>query len=368
VRLLLNAAESEVASLGGDFTYYRGLQALSSDDLRLTMLPDSRAREAQMFRRRLAGAMCRSWLPAPLRRNLLVRSRSMPIGRTEAQGADAILSHIWFPFQRQNQGTPVIWSSQGISPGRYYEYANRGRFNVEDVVYLYSVLGRAASALLVWTEAGAKRLVDACPFLAAKVEVIPALVAGAEDDVPEKPSLQDGVIRLLFIGADAERKGLRDALSSFDSARRSAHSATFTVVSRPSAELVAQLGSTPNVGFIPSSSSVDVMRLMTESDILVLPTRADTYALTAVEAMARGCAVLISDLEPLPEVVPDGQVGFVVPIGDVNLLARHMKDLMVNNSLLRTMQGEARRLYLGRHSPAAFQARLKKLAASIVAS
>jgi glycosyltransferase involved in cell wall biosynthesis len=174
------------------------------------------------------------------------------------------------------------------------------------------------------------------------------------------------VIRLLFIGSDAERKGLREALGAFESARGSVGSARFTVVSRPTADLLTKLETTPDVRFIPSGSSVNVIELMRESDILVLPTRADTYALTAVEAMARGCAVLISDLEPLPEVVPDGKVGFVVPIGDVNGLSRRMRDLMVGGALLRTMQAEARKLYMARHSPAVFRARLEQLTASVL--
>jgi glycosyltransferase involved in cell wall biosynthesis len=290
----------------------------------------------------------------------------MPIEPVGARGADAIFSHIWYPLQGRSHGKPVIWSSQGISPARYYQYVNRGRFDVEDVVQLYRVLGRDASALLIWTDAGAKRLVDACPFLDDKVSVIPAPIVGAEDEVDTKPSARDGVIRLLFIGGDAERKGLREALGAFESARHSVGSAIFTVVSRPSADLRKKLEATRDVRLVHSSSSVDVSELMKESDILVLPTKADTYALTAVEAMARGCAVLISDLEPLPEVVPDGKVGFVVPIGDVNALARRMRDLMAGGSLLRTMQAEARKRYLERHSPAVFRARLEQLAAAVL--
>ncbi|MHB8589534.1 MAG: glycosyltransferase family 4 protein [Candidatus Dormibacteraceae bacterium] len=366
MRLLLNATESELANLGGDLTYYRDLQLLSSEDLRLTLLPESRARRAQLFARRVAGVMCRSWLPAPLRRNLLVRSRAMPIEPASAHSADAILSHIWYPLQGRSHGKPVIWSSQGISPGRYYEYVNRGHFDVEDVVHLYSEFGRDAAALLIWTHAGARRVMEACPSLARKVEVIPAPIIGAEDEVDVKPSSRDGVIRVLFIGTDAERKGLREALLAFESARTSVGSAQFTVVSRPPADLLTKLDATPDVRFIPSRSSVNVIELMKESDILVLPTKADTYALTAVEAMARGCAVLISDLEPLPEVVPDGKVGFVVPIGDVNALSSRMTDLMVQNSLLRTMQVAARSLYLERHSPTVFRASLEKLTAAVL--
>jgi glycosyltransferase involved in cell wall biosynthesis len=288
----------------------------------------------------------------------------MPIGPAGANGADVILSHIWYPLEPRAHRKPVIWSSQGISPARYYEHVNRGHFDFGDVVHLYTVFGRDAAALLIWTEAGAKRVLEACPFLESKVVVIPAPILGADDEPEEKPSMRDGVIRLLFVGADAERKGLREALHAFELAHPSAGTSTFTVVSRPADDLLRKLEATPGVRFIASGSSVNVTELMNESDILLVPTKADTYALTAVEAMARGCAVVISDLEPLPEVVPD-RAGFVVPIGDVDTLTARMKELMAGGSVLRAMQSEARQVYRERHAPSVFRARLEQLARRI---
>jgi glycosyltransferase involved in cell wall biosynthesis len=169
------------------------------------------------------------------------------------------------------------------------------------------------------------------------------------------------LIRLLFIGVDAEKKGLREALSGFAAARRSGGDARFTVVSRPPADLLEQLKWTPDVRLIPPCGQEDIFALMEESDILVLPTKADTYALSTVEAMARGCAILTSDIEPLPEVVPHGRAGFLVPLGDVAGLTRFMRDLIYQPSLLRTMQVDARHVYLERHTPALFRDRLGQL-------
>jgi glycosyltransferase involved in cell wall biosynthesis len=363
---VLNATEAELARLGGDLTYYRDLQRMSTDDLIMNLLPDSPARKGELVVRRVGGVMCRSWMPTPVRRRLLVRSRVMQLTSPEAARGDVILSHIWYTFQRQDRQTPVIWSSQGIAPSSYYEYVNRGHFDFEDVVHLYNVFGRDAAALLIWTHAGAKALVDACPSLAPKVVVIPAPIVGAEDGVGEKPSIRDGVIRFLFVGGDAERKGLRAALNAFASVRGATGAARLTVVSRPPATLMEELHATPEVRFIPSGSSVNVIELMTDSDVLVLPTKADTYALTAVEAMARGCAILISDLEPLSEVAPDGRVGFVVPVGDVASLTGCMRTLVSQPSVLRAMQSGARKVYLERHSPTAFRTALGKLTADLI--
>jgi len=67
--------------------------------------------------------------------------------------------------------------------------------------------------------------------------------------------------------------------------------------------------------------------------------------------MAYGCAVIISGLEPLPEVIPDGEVGFAVPCGDVPSLANRMELLVSQRNLLRQFQAHARSRYGEYHAP-----------------
>jgi glycosyltransferase involved in cell wall biosynthesis len=137
-------------------------------------------------------------------------------------------------------------------------------------------------------------------------------------------------------------------------------------VSRPPPELVNDLQATPGVRFIPTSTSVDVRQLMAESDVLVIPTRADTYAKVAVEAMAAGCAVVITDMDPLPEVVPDGQAGFSVPVGDHAALVGRLAALAQNDGLLRRMQAEARRLHLRRNAPGVVRGQIREMVEEVL--
>jgi len=87
-------------------------------------------------------------------------------------------------------------------------------------------------------------------------------------------------------------------------------------------------------------------RLMEESDVIVLPTHAETIGTVLIEGMARGCATLTCDYEPLNEVAPDGVVGFTVPRGDVQALAEKMLILSTERDLLAQMQKNAWHHYL----------------------
>jgi glycosyltransferase involved in cell wall biosynthesis len=106
---------------------------------------------------------------------------------------------------------------------------------------------------------------------------------------------------------------------------------------------------------------------MAEADVFVLPTHADTYAAAAVEAMGHGCAVVISDLEPLPEVVPDGEAGFVVGRKDVAGLSERMTVLACDLSVLRRLQAGARRLYTIRNDPDVVRRKLIRVVDEVVA-
>ena len=131
------------------------------------------------------------------------------------------------------------------------------------------------------------------------------------------------------------------------------------IVSRPPTDLKRKIGELKDAQLLISSPGIDIRALMDQADIFVLPTRADTYALAAVEAMAHGCAVILSDLEPLPEVAPDGETGFVVPVGDAPALAARLEELVSNRELLRAFQQNARCRYTRLHAPEVVAARLK---------
>lgn len=70
----------------------------------------------------------------------------------------------------------------------------------------------------------------------------------------------------------------------------------------------------------------DVVGLLDLASIVAVPSRYEGFGIPALEAMARGRAVVVSDAAALPEVVGDG--GVVVRAGDVDAWAEHLAELL----------------------------------------
>ena len=360
MRVLLNTTAAELKTLGGDFTHYRDWLRMSQKSLCFGLVSERALRSWHGFVRKIAEKAVRTWQPSWFRRRLLLWSRFLYIPSKSVAAADLIFSHLLFPWTTRN-GVPVIWNSQGISPSRYYEIYNRGQWTVEDVAWVYSRLGRKADALVVFTHSCARNVAAWCPELAGKMHVIPAPIFVDTRKASIKPSLTDGVLRVLFVGIDAERKGLPEVVEAYRAVRARVGGIQIDIVSRPSRALQQEIAGLQDARLHVSSPLVDVEALMQRADIFLIPTHADTYCLAAIEAMAHGCAVIISDLEPLPEVIPDGQVGFNVPVGDAHALTEAFTRLLADRDLLRTFQENARRRFASLHAPEVVSDQIEKV-------
>jgi len=83
--------------------------------------------------------------------------------------------------------------------------------------------------------------------------------------------------------------------------------------------LVQELGLRDRVLFMGNQEQV--VPLLSVADLFLLPSAQESFGLAALEAMACGAPVISSDAGGLPEVVVDGETGFLCGVGDVEGMA-----------------------------------------------
>jgi len=86
------------------------------------------------------------------------------------------------------------------------------------------------------------------------------------------------------------------------------------------------------------------------SDVLLLPSEQESFGLAALEALACELPVIASRVGGLPEVVDDGETGFLSAVGDVDKMADDAVRLLNDKKLRRQMGRRARELAISRYS------------------
>lgn len=119
--------------------------------------------------------------------------------------------------------------------------------------------------------------------------------------------------------------------------------------SRPrAAQRAKDLGVADRVTFLGKHASVE--ELLSCADLFLLPSETESFGLAALEAMACGTPVVASRTGGVPEVVTDGESGFLFDIGAVDEMAAAATRLLSDADLHERMSATARRLATERFS------------------
>ena len=105
--------------------------------------------------------------------------------------------------------------------------------------------------------------------------------------------------------------------------------------------LAVQLGIADRVVF--TGLRRDVPRLLAAADLGVLPSAHEGVPMSVIEQMAAGLPVVASAVGGLPDIVHDGEEGYLVPAGDLDVLTRRLGELVGDEELRRGF-GKAARL------------------------
>jgi N-acetyl-alpha-D-glucosaminyl L-malate synthase BshA len=92
-----------------------------------------------------------------------------------------------------------------------------------------------------------------------------------------------------------------------------------------------------------------IVDYLSACDVLLLPSDQESFGLAALEAMACEVPVIASRVGGLPEVVTDGETGYLSPVGDVDKMAADAARLLADEKLRREMGRRARESAISRY-------------------
>lgn len=183
----------------------------------------------------------------------------------------------------------------------------------------------------------------------AAIEVIPNFVDPAIYDRDRHPChrstlLQPGERMIVHISNFRPVKRVRDVVGAFAGIAREVPSRLLLVGDGPTrpdaADEADRLGVRDRVVFLGKQDSV--AELLACADLFLLPSESESFGLVALEAMASGVPVVATSVGGLPEVVVDGETGFLTPVGDTRSMAEAGIRLLRDPELWRAVSEQSR--------------------------
>jgi glycosyltransferase involved in cell wall biosynthesis len=155
-----------------------------------------------------------------------------------------------------------------------------------------------------------------------------------------KQVIKNKALRLLYLGRLERIKGVDILCAAFERCVARFPDLHLDIVGWGTLEnvLLQRYGNHPQITFYGPLFGESKSRMLETSDVLVVPSVwPETFAIVIVEAYARGVPVIATHSGGIPELVEEGQTGFLVPPGDITALAEAICRVAANPDTVQQM-------------------------------
>lgn len=163
------------------------------------------------------------------------------------------------------------------------------------------------------------------------------------------PSTWEGATLIVTVGSLTLRKGHRYLLEAMTEVNKHFSDARLVILGEgPERErlqtIAARLGIADHVSFVGFCSHVPAV--LRRADLYVHPSVHEPFGMAVIEAMAAERAVVASAVGGIPEILPDEDVGLLVPPADSAALANAICTLLASPQCRKEMGARARQRVL----------------------
>lgn len=161
---------------------------------------------------------------------------------------------------------------------------------------------------------------------AVSMDKVHVVGAGVNLALPESTAfLQRDQQRVLFIGSDFRRKGGDVVLDAWREVQRRVPGASLMMIGP--VDVAMPPGVESNGGRWSPGTVVEELQ---RAAVFVMPSRCETWGDVFLEAMAYGVPCIGTSNDAMPEIIRDGETGYIVPPDDPTILADRICDLLLN--------------------------------------
>src|SRR5262245_40874323 len=177
------------------------------------------------------------------------------------------------------------------------------------------------------------------------------------DDTVRKEIAPDGEKIILHVSTFRPIKRITDCIEILARIKQTSGEAGINVKlvmcgdgpERVDAETLAEkLGVSAAVRFVGKQPQSRVREYLSIADLLLLPSQSESFGLTALEAMACEVPVIATRVGGIPELVADGECGYLFEVGDVEGMAAASIRLLSDESKQERLGKRGREIAVSR--------------------
>ncbi|KAA6465385.1 glycosyltransferase family 4 protein [Acidobacteria bacterium AB60] len=174
-----------------------------------------------------------------------------------------------------------------------------------------------------------------------------------------RPKARDGrePLKVLFAGALHQRKGIGYLLEAVSMLRQDVE---LTLIGQRIASNAIVDAACQRARWFPTLPHDQVLQVMLQSDVLVLPSLSEGFGLVVTEALACGVPVIITANVGASGLVSDGREGYVVPVQSADSIAHRLSVLDGDRDLLAAMSENAQKT-AARHTWQAYRQSISEI-------
>ena len=180
--------------------------------------------------------------------------------------------------------------------------------------------------------------------------------------------------QLLFLSNLVESKGVYVLLDACKQLKENGHRFVCHLVGGESKEInrerfqeeVAHRQLEDCVFYVGPQYGEDKERYFQEATIFVQPTFEDCFPLTVLEAMQHGLPVVSTDEGAIPDMVIDGETGFICLRKDVDTLVNSIERLLIDKEICKQMGEKGRLRYKEKYTMEVFEKKFLDILSEIL--
>ncbi|MEK7158768.1 MAG: glycosyltransferase family 4 protein [Patescibacteria group bacterium] len=252
--------------------------------------------------------------------------------------------------------------------GKHY---NATRFRCVDHSRAASFMGtleQYAASTWKWYERGVDHFIAPSIFLknllvewkripAEKISVLPYTVDPAAYDVPV---VDEGYV--LYLGRLSQEKGAQDVLTAAWALRDRPFRIVGTGPQEGELRAFVEKRRMLNVQFLGFLEGRPLVAQMARASVIVVPSRWwENYPMVILEAMMLGKPVIASRMGGIPEMVKDGERGWLFDAGNIEQLREKIRWVMSHPVEAHEVGARAKKWVRATHLPSEHYAQLKKI-------